>query len=100
MEPVENVKYDIDVSPVKRPTHMVEVLEHQPNLITAIEQGLDELDKRLHTILRFEEEDRNPPRIELNEVSLVPLAQEIHTQNNRLERIRTHLVDILDRLEL
>ena len=88
-------------APERRQTHVSSELEEQPQLLSAIQQDINELDKRLVGVLVGEDqtEKRNVTTSEPR-ITLVPVAEQIHDNNDKLRWIHQRLVSLLDRLEL
>jgi hypothetical protein len=84
----------------RRQTHVLQELERQPDLIESIQQIVNELDKRLVGVLRDEDMPPEKASLDIPHQLLVPLAEQLHSHNDRLEFTRRRLRSILDRLEL
>jgi len=84
----------------RRPTHVLQEVDLQTDVIEAIQQAVAELDKRLVGVLRDEDMPSEKQALDTPRPSLVPLAEQLHSHNDRLHLANYRLRSILDRLEL
>lgn len=82
-----------------RSTHVMRELDQQAELVTAVQHGINELEKRLAGVLRSEDEVAEK-MVNEPHMPLVPVAEKIHSHNNNLQLSSRRLFNILDRLEL
>ncbi len=78
--------------------HVNNEIARQHQIVDSIEEAINELVDRLTAVLRDEDIPDNTNK-EPHQV-IVPLAEQIHNYNDRLNWSHKRLINILDRLEL
>jgi len=87
-----------DCAKVERRSQIVDQIETQKKFVSILEENWARLYDRLGSLIREPE----PQKEEADKIhnALVPLAEDLHSSNDRIHRVSKQIDSVLERLEL